>query len=168
MPDSAKDSVQPKPLLEGICVGVSDGDSIHMELPHGERVRVRLYGIDAPEKDQDFALQARRKLGRLIYNKQIRVEVVDIDKYGRYVGKVYAGARYVNRFMLKEGLAWLYRHYADHDELLAEAESRAKAAGRGLWAADSLCRPRLFRSSKRRKGHGEDIRTGANEIQRLV
>lgn len=151
MPDSAKDSVHPKPLLEGICVGVSDGDSIHMELPHGERVRVRLYGIDAPEKDQEFALTARRKLGRLIYNKQIRVEVVDIDKYGRYVGRVYAGTRYVNRFMLKEGLAWHYKHYAAEDELLAEAESRARAAGRGIWASAVPCRPRLFRREKRLK-----------------
>ena len=138
-------------VLEGICVGVSDGDSMHMELPDGERVRVRLYGIDAPEKDQEFALTARRKLGRLIYNKQIRVEVVDIDKYGRYVGRVYAGTRYVNRFMLKEGLAWHYKHYAADDELLAEAEARAKAAGRGIWASDAPCRPRYFRSEKRKE-----------------
>ena len=136
-------------VLEGICVGVSDGDSMHMELPDGERVRVRLYGIDAPEKDQEFALPARRKLGRLIYNRQICVEVVDVDKYGRYVGRVYAGARYVNRFMLKEGLAWHYKHYAAEDELLAGAEARARAAGRGIWASDAPCRPRHFRSGKR-------------------
>ena len=151
MPDSAKDSEHPKLVLEGICVGVSDGDSIHMELPHGERVRVRLYGIDAPEKDQEFALPARSKLGRLIYNRQIRVEVVDIDQYGRYVGKVYAGARYVNRFMLKEGLAWHYKHYAAEDELLAETEARAKAAGRGIWASEAPLRPRYFRSECRMK-----------------
>ncbi len=138
-------------VLEGICVGVSDGDSIHLELPDGERVRVRLYGIDAPEKDQDFALAARKKLGKLIYDKQIRVEVAEIDKYGRYVGRVYAGARYVNRFMLKEGLAWHYKHYAADDELLAEAEARAKAAGRGIWAAESPLRPRYFRSEKRKE-----------------
>lgn len=137
--------------MTGICVGVSDGDSLLLELPGGERVRVRLFGIDAPEKDQDFALPARKKLTRLVYDKQIRVEVQDMDKYGRYVGKVYAGARYVNRFMLKEGLAWLYRHYAAGDELLAEAESRARAAGRGIWAASSPLRPRNFRS-ERRKG----------------
>ena len=151
MKPTTTDNVQLQQVLEGICVGVSDGDSMHMELPDGERVRVRLYGIDAPEKDQEFALLARKKLGRLIYNKQIRVEVVDIDKYGRYVGKVYAGARYVNRFMLKEGLAWHYEHYAADDELLAEAEARAKAAGRGIWASDAPCRPRYFRSEKRKE-----------------
>lgn len=137
--------------MTGICVGVSDGDSLLLELPEGNRVRVRLYGIDAPEKDQDFALPARKKLTRLVYDKLIRVEVQDMDKYGRYVGKVYAGARYVNRFMLKEGLAWLYRHYAAGDELLAEAESRARAAGRGIWASSAPLRPRNFRS-ERRKG----------------
>lgn len=134
--------------MTGICVGVSDGDSLLLELPGGERVRVRLFGIDAPEKDQDFALPARKKLTRLVYDKQIRVEVQDMDKYGRYVGKVYAGARYVNRFMLKEGLAWLYRHYAAGDALLAEAESRARAAARGIWSSVSPLRPRKFRSNK--------------------
>lgn len=138
-------------ILEGTCVGVSDGDSLILELTSGERVRVRLYGIDAPEKDQHFALEARKKLGYLVYDKQIRVEVLDIDQYGRYVAKVYAGVRYVNRFMLKEGMAWLYRHYAAHDELLAAAEARARAAKRGIWATDSPLRPRNFRS-ERRKG----------------
>ena len=152
MPLSCKDNEQPPQVLEGICVGVSDGDSLHLELPDGERVRVRLYGIDAPEKDQECALAARKKLGKLIYDKEIRVEVLDVDKYGRYVGKVYAGARYVNRFMLKEGLAWHYKHYAADDELLAEAEARAKAAGRGIWSTESPCRPRVFRSEQRKEG----------------
>ena len=137
----AGDSEHEFQVLEGICVGVSDGDSLHLELQSGERVRVRLYGIDA-----------RKKLGKLIYNKQIRVDVLDIDKYGRYVGRVYAGSRYVNRFMLKEGLAWHYRHYAADDELLAEAEARARAAGRGIWASEAPCRPRNFRSEKRKEG----------------
>ena len=152
MPIPCKDNEQPPQLLEGICVGVSDGDSLHLELPVGERVRVRLYGIDAPEKDQECALAARKKLGKLIYDKEIRVEVLDVDKYGRYVGKVYAGARYVNRYMLKEGLAWHYKHYAADDELLAEAEARAKAAGRGIWSTESPCRPRIFRSEQRKEG----------------
>lgn len=152
MPIPCKDNEQPPQLLEGICVGVSDGDSLHLELPDGERIRVRLYGIDAPEKDQECALAARKKLGKLIYDKEIRVEVLDVDKYGRYVGKVYAGARYVNRYMLKEGLAWHYKHYAADDELLAEAEARAKAAGRGIWSTESPCRPRIFRSAQRKEG----------------
>ena len=152
MPRSCKDNEQPPQLLEGICVGVSDGDSLHLELPDGERVRVRLYGIDAPEKDQECALAARKKLGKLIYDKEIRVEVLDVDKYGRYVGKVYAGARYVNRYMLKEGLAWHYKHYAADDELLAEAEARARAAGRGIWSTESPCRPRVVRSEQRTEG----------------
>lgn len=137
--------------MTGICVGVSDGDSLILELPDGERVRIRLYGIDAPEKDQPFALEARKKLGYLVYDKFIRVEVLDIDQYGRYVGKVYAGARYANRFMLKEGLAWHYRYYAAGDAELAEAESRARTAKRGIWASSAPLRPRNFRSERRRE-----------------
>lgn len=149
MPDSAEHR-QPAQVFDGICVGVSDGDSFHMELSGGERVRVRLFGIDAPEKDQEHALQARKMLGKLIYNKDIRVEVVDMDQYGRYVGKVYAGARYVNRYMLKRGMAWLYCHYAADDGELAEAEAGARAASRGIWASASPLRPRSFRSEKRK------------------
>ncbi|MBQ8376576.1 MAG: thermonuclease family protein [Akkermansia sp.] len=137
-------------ILEGTCVGVSDGDSFHLELSGGERVRVRLFGIDAPEKDQEHALQARKMLGKLIYNKDLRVKIMDIDQYGRYVGKAYAGARYVNRYMLKKGMAWLYSHYAADDELLAEAEASARAAGRGIWACVSPLRPRNFRSECRK------------------
>ncbi len=149
MPGESTNAAQ---VLEGICVGVADGDSLLLELPSGERVRVRLFGIDAPEKDQEYALAARKKLTGLVYDKPIRVEVLDIDQYGRYVGKVHAGARYVNRFMLKEGLAWHYRHYAADDEVLAEAESRARAAGRGIWSTESPCRPRIFRSEQRKEG----------------
>ena len=137
--------------MTGICVGVSDGDSLLLELPGGDRVRVRLFGIDAPEKDQDGALPARKKLTRLVYDKPVRVEVQDIDKYGRYVGKVYAGARYANRFMLKEGLAWHYRYYAAGDVELEEAEARARTAGRGIWASSAPLRPRNFRSEKRKE-----------------
>lgn len=137
--------------MTGICVGVSDGDSLLLELPGGDRVRVRLFGIDAPEKDQDGALPARKKLTRLVYDKPVRVEVQDIDKYGRYVGKVYAGARYVNRYMLKEGLAWHYRYYAAGDAELAEAEFRARTAKRGIWASSAPLRPRNFRSERRRE-----------------
>lgn len=114
-------------------------------------MRVRLFGIDAPEKDQEGALAARRMLGKLIYNKAIRLEIIDIDRYDRYVAKVYAGARYVNRFMLKAGMAWLYRHYAGDDTLLAEAETRARSAGRGIWSVSSPCRPRNFRSERRKE-----------------
>ena len=155
MPLSCTDNEESPQLLEGICVGVSDGDSLHLELPDGERVRVRLYGIDAPEKDQECALAARKKLGKLIYDKKIRVEVLDVDKYGRYVGRVYAGARYVNRFMLKEGLAWHYKYYAADDELLAEAEARARAAGRGIWAEETPREPRAFRCVCRKGGSDE-------------
>lgn len=142
--------MEPPVEMTGICVGVYDGDSLLLELPDGDRTRVRLYGIDAPEKGQDLAHAARKKLTRLVYDKLIRLEVIDVDKYGRYVGKVYAGARYVNRFMLKEGLAWLYRHYAADDAVLAEAEARARAAARGIWTTASPLRPRIFRSEKRK------------------
>ena len=147
-------SIAPGARLEGTCVGVSDGDSFHLELPGGERVRVRLFGIDAPEREQEYALQVRKLLGKLIYSKGLRVEIMDIDQYGRYVGKVYAGARYVNRYMLKRGMAWLYSHYASHDEELASAEAGARAAGRGIWASASPLRPRNFRSGKRKVAEG--------------
>ena len=130
-------------------MGVADGDSLLLELPGGERVRVRLFGIDAPEKDQELALAARKKLTRLVYDKFIRVEVQDIDQYGRYVGKVYVGARYANRFMLKEGLAWHYAYYAPDAKDLAAAEKNARKSRTGLWKDKNPVNPYDFRKLSR-------------------
>lgn len=132
--------------LIGKCSYVQDGDSLKfIQQGHSDEVRVRLYGIDAPEKNQEFSTQSRKKLEKLTRGKTIRLKVVDKDKYGRYVAHVYVGKTYVNREMLSSGLAWHYEYHADTDSGLAEAERAAREARRGLWSDDSIMNPREHR-----------------------
>lgn len=134
--------------LYGRCSYVQDGDSLKfVQEGQSREVRVRLYGIDAPEKKQEFAAQARKKLEKLARGKKLRLEVMDIDQYGRYVAKVYVGQTYVNLEMLKSGLARLYVFYADAaaDAVLAEAEIAARKARKGLWSSDVAVNPREHR-----------------------
>lgn len=141
-------SVASAETLHGKCSYVQDGDSLKfVQQGHSEEVRVRLYGIDAPEKNQEFAGLSRKKLEKLTRGKKIRLEVVDTDQYGRYVAKVYVGKTYVNLEMVKAGLAWHYDFHADEteDAALAKAEAAARKARKGLWSSDTIVNPREHR-----------------------
>lgn len=135
-------------LMEGKCSYVQDGDSLKF-IPKGEteEIRVRLHGIDAPEKGQEFSNQSREMLRKLTHKKNIRVEVQDTDRYGRSVAKVYVGNTYVNLEMLRAGLAWYYSHHADSkkDADLQKAQQSARKAAKGLWANPDAVTPRRFR-----------------------
>lgn len=138
----------PAEELVGRCTYVQDGDTLKF-IPNGEEaeVRVRLHGIDAPEKEQEFSGQSRKMLTKLTRGKTVRLEVVETDKYGRYVAKVYVGKKYVNLEMVKAGLAWHYDYHADEveDADLAEAEADARKKRKGLWSDDSVMNPREHR-----------------------
>ncbi len=128
------------------CKHVFDGDSF-VAIREGEtkETEIRLYGIDAPEKGQDYAKQSREKLIKLIRNKQVRIEVQDTDSYGRSVGKVYVGKTYVNLEMVKSGLAWYYEHHAKGAKDLQKAEAKARKAKKGLWQDASPVNPKDWR-----------------------
>jgi hypothetical protein len=97
------------------------------------QVRVRLGEIDTPESRQPYGTRARQELSELVFGKAVRVVVQDTDRYGRTVGRVYAGPVDVNAAMVRQGAAWVYRQYS-RDPALLRLEAEAKAAQRGLWA----------------------------------
>jgi endonuclease YncB( thermonuclease family) len=115
--------------ITGKVVGVSDGDTITVLTAAKESVKVRLHGIDAPE--------ARQAFGRFA------VEVVQRDRYGRSIGRVFVGDINVNVEMVRRGFAWWYRQYAKKDGALAAAEARA--AKRGLCVDKNPVPPWEFR-----------------------
>lgn len=128
------------------CKHVFDGDSFAVVREgETEETEVRLYGIDAPEKGQDYAKQSREKLIKLIRNKQVRVEVQDTDTYGRSVGKVYVGKTYVNLEMVKAGLAWYYEYHAEKAKDLKKAEAKARKDKKGLWKDEAPINPKDWR-----------------------
>ena len=119
-------------FFEGRVVGVIDGDTIDVLVGHETR-RVRLSGIDTPERGQPWADRAKRALSRRVFAKEVRVNDVGTDRHGRTVGEVYADNVCVGCELVREGNAWVYRKYTD-DPVLYKLEAEARAARRGLWS----------------------------------
>ncbi len=118
--------------LSGRVVGIADGDTLTL-LVDREPIRVRLAQIDAPERDQPYGNAAKAALSELAFRKLARVEVVDIDRFGRTVGEVFVDGVNINREMVREGHAWAYTRYSQTPEII-ELEDSARAASKGLWA----------------------------------
>jgi endonuclease YncB( thermonuclease family) len=136
-------------LLEGKVVGVSDGDTITV-LDSGRRqYKIRLSQIDAPEKRQDYGMRSKRSLSRLVYGKQVSVEIAATDKYGRAVGKVLVDGKDANLEQVQRGMAWVYRAYAK-DHAYFAAEDSARKARIGLWAQADPVPPWKFRHEDNR------------------
>jgi len=88
-------------ILDGRVVGVTDGDTLTL-LVDREQIRIRLAQIDAPESNQPYGKKAKAALSTLAFGKQARVEVVDIDRYGRTVGEIFVGEIDINHEMVRE------------------------------------------------------------------
>ena len=106
--------------------------------------KIRLHQIDAPEMRQDFKQRAKQSLSELVYGKQVRIEVADIDKYGRTVGKIWAGDIDASLEQVKRGMAWVYEQYASEPAYYA-AERTAKNGRVGLWYQPNPTPPWLYR-----------------------
>ena len=131
--------------LTGKVVGVVDGDTIDV-LVDKTPVRIRLYGIDCPEKGQDFGTQAKKLASELAFGKTVKVNVLSVDRYDRKVGDVILpDGKNLNHEMVRAGLAWWYREYAPKDDTLRDLESRARAAKKGLWSHPNPIPPWEFR-----------------------
>lgn len=142
-------SIAQAATIAGKVVGVSDGDTLTILTSAKEQVKVRLHGIDTPESKQAFGTRAKQELSSLAFGKEARVEVVEKDRYGRTVGRVFVGTVDVNLEMVSRGFAWWYRNYAKKATDLAAAEAEAKNAGRGLWADEAPVPPWEFRANGR-------------------
>lgn len=106
---------------------VIDGDTFESK---GQRFR--LSEIDAPEHDQTFGEESKNYLSSLILHKNIKVDVVGTDKYGRKIVLIYLNNENINLIMVQGGYAWWYRYYS-HDKNLEEAEAQARKNKKGLW-----------------------------------
>ncbi|MDR2164797.1 MAG: thermonuclease family protein [Zoogloeaceae bacterium] len=135
--------------LAGYVVGVADGDTLTLLTPDRKRVRIRLAEIDAPEKAQPFGQRSKRALSDICLNKQARVTVRDIDRYGRSVGLVLCdGDKDANATMVSSGLAWVYAQYSA-SSALRRLEDVARREKRGLWADHDPLPPWEWRKQRR-------------------
>jgi micrococcal nuclease len=141
----------------GRVCGVTDGDTISV-LQDGRAVKLRLYGIDCPEKHQAFGMRARQFTSSLAFGKEVEVRPVDRDRYGRLIAWVYVGPRCLNEELLRAGFAWHFKRYS-RDSHLAELELQARTARSGLWRDPEPTPPWEFR--KTRNGKRPAIHTAA-------
>jgi endonuclease YncB( thermonuclease family) len=119
--------------LDGVVVGISDGDTLTLLATGDKRIKIRLGQVDAPERKQPWGDRSRRALAEMVFQRTVWVRVTDVDSYGRTVGTVFLEDLDVNAEMVRNGAAWVYRRYAT-DERLFLLEDAARARGLGLWS----------------------------------
>ena len=153
--------------VTGTVTKVSDGDTIHLTTPEQTILKVRLYGIDAPETDkinnhtgkvsipgQPYGEESSKTLETKIMGKKVKVDILDIDKYRRMVGMIYLDDRNINLEMIREGYAEAFIEYLKEpyrSEFL-KVEQEARSMKRGIWSLPDYERPRLFRKRLKVRG----------------
>ena len=138
------------PLFSARVVKVVDGDSLVIEYA-GERINLRLWGIDAPEARQDYGRQARSVLAAMVKGRQIEARGKDVDEYYRLVALVWVDGQSVNEEMVRRGAAWVYDHYC-HEEVCDDwrrLQNDARRERRGLWSNEEVVPPWRHRRAAR-------------------
>lgn len=135
-------------VVTGVVVAIADGDTLTILDGTKTQHKIRLEGIDTPEKGQAFGTRAREALGEKLHEQSVRIAWKERDRYGRTLGHVYFNERWINQEMIAEGWAWHYKEY-NRDPRLADAETEARAAKRGLWADPDPVAPWEYRRRQR-------------------
>lgn len=139
--------------LQGRIVAVLDGDTVTLLDGSNKQTRIRLMGIDAPEKAQAFGMRSKQYLSELVFNKQVAVEYSKQDKYGRTIGKILVDNLDANLEQVKAGMAWHYKQYAREQipsdrTAYAAAEELAKSTKHGLWVDSNPSPPWEWRHNR--------------------
>lgn len=123
-------------------VGITDGDTLRAVID-GQEVKVRLYGIDAPEKRQPYGQASTTALKTLTQGHAITITATGKDRYGRTIGLIYADGNNVNESMVTTGMAWVFRKYCRESfcRQWEEEEVAAKINRRGLWLDETPVPP---------------------------
>jgi len=136
--------------IEGKVVGISDGDTITVLDGQKSEYKIRLAGIDAPEKSQPYGQQSKQHLSDVVFGKAVTVEWNKIDRYGRTIGKVLVQGKDANLRQVQAGMAWHYKAYEKEQSVpdrgdYAAAETKARTQRLGLWADANPIPPWDFR-----------------------
>jgi endonuclease YncB( thermonuclease family) len=143
-------------VLTGQVVGIADGDTITVLDSGNRQHKIRLAGIDAPEKRQAFGERSRQNLAALVFNRTVTVEWDKLDRYGRTVGKIMVNGIDANQAQVSAGMAWWYEKYraeqAPTDQrAYAAAEQQARTHRIGLWRDAAPVAPWDWRKAQRSK-----------------
>lgn len=155
-------NVQASEIVTGFVVSVTDGDTITILDAERQQYKIRLTGIDAPERTQAFGDRSKTNLSVLLFNKNVRVEWHKRDRYQRIIGKVMVAppdcpncglTLDVGLAQITTGMAWWYRAYANEQSVedrgrYEHAEFEAKIRRVGLWADTNPIPPWAFRRER--------------------
>jgi len=137
-------------FVVGKVIRIVDGDTYHLLVDSNRTLKVRMEGIDAPERGMPFYRVSKDYLGQLCFNKPVKLKITGEDRNGRTLGFTYLDdGRELGHEMIKAGMAWHFRRYNDDDEL-ADLETEARKAKRGLWAENNPTPPWEYRKFKRK------------------
>jgi len=163
LPSLAKGPVR---TIDGIVTKVFDGDTLNVMDSRGRTVKVHLYGVDAPETEklnrtggrtnrsgQPYGDESGKVLAAKIYQKRVKVEVMDVDHNSRSISVVWLDGRNINREMVAEGYVWAYREYLDqsHSAEYIQAEEQARSRKLGLWQQIDPVPPWEFRKQFKKR-----------------
>lgn len=140
--------------LTGRIVSIADGDTVTLLDANLQQHRIRLSGIDAPEKRQPFGNRSRLHLGALVFGKQVTADCPRTDRYKRALCKIEVDGVDANLAQVEAGMAWHYEDYAREQRApdrrrYAQAEDEARQSGRGLWGDRAPVAPWDFRKARR-------------------
>ena len=150
-------TAQSETIITGKVVGIADGDTVTV-LQNNQEYKIRLYGIDTPEKAQDFGARAKEFTSGLVFKKDVRVIQKDIDRYGRVVGIIYIGDTCINKEIIKTGFAWVYQQYCK-DSFCRDwlnLEKQARESRIGLWSHPDPVPPWEFRRGGRASSEADN------------
>lgn len=135
---------------------VADGDSMTVRAEDGRRSKIRIAAIDAPEKGQPHADQAREALRRLVNEQTLEIEAIKTDPYGRQVARIWLDGTDLGLLMVSRGQAWHFTRY-ESDQTPRErhayraAQSQARQRRLGLWQFNDPVAPWDYRAAERRR-----------------
>jgi micrococcal nuclease len=150
-------------IIEGVVKAVYDGDTVLLATREDSRLKLRLYGVDAPETEkpdvpgQPFGDISKRTLAYKIMGRRVLAEIMDVDQYKRVVGIIRYAGRDINREMVSEGMVWAYRPYLQgvYASEYIGGENRARSNRNGLWRDNKPQSPWEFRKIH---GTGQHLR----------
>lgn len=146
--------------LVGEVVGLAGGDTVTVLDAQKTQHKIRLAGIDAPEKGMPWGQKSKEALSDRVYRRTVTVEWHKQDRYGRLIGKILVDGQDANLAQVADGMAWHYKDYAqeqtpDDRARYAKAELDARSARRGLWAEPEPIPPWAWRKMKRESRAGQ-------------
>lgn len=143
--------------MSGKVISIIDGDTYDVMVEGNQTLRVRMEGIDAPERGMPFYRVSKNYLSQLCYNEVVELKITGVDNHERVLAFAYLeDGRELSHELIRVGLAWHFKRY-NSDRSLSILEREARKFERGLWADDNPLAPWTYRSLRRQGKSASEI-----------